>query len=182
MPEDAPPGPAGSGRGRGRSRRRPRAVRGPAGARLALPLLALALAAGACGTDETDSRSETAGLPGLRERAEDDDWVLDHDDSTPTIPDTGTPVTLEIDGERISGRGPCNSFHGEVHIDGEDVEIGDLGVTMMACDGPVEEAEAAFLDALRAVDSGDVDGDRLELTGPDVRLVFDADDDDTEDR
>jgi len=147
------------------------------------PLLATGitavLALGGCGTDDTDTRSETAGVPLLREHAEANDWALDADDSTPAVEGAEGTVTLALQGDAASGQGPCNTYRATLSIDGDDLAITDVGTTMRACEPPAMDAEATYISALEAVTTGDVDGDDLVLTGPDgVRLVFDEHDDD----
>ena len=151
--------------------------------RPAAPLLAIGitavLALGGCGTDDTDTRSETAGMPLLREHAEANGWALDADDSTPAVEGAEGTVTLELQGDAASGQGPCNTYRATLSIDGDDLAVTDVGTTMRACEPRAMDAEATYISALEAVTTGEVDGDDLVLTGPEgVRLVFDAYDDD----
>ncbi|MBK1734554.1 hypothetical protein CKO15_04490 [Halorhodospira abdelmalekii] len=78
-------------------------------------------------------------------------------------------VTLQFDGEegQIAGAVPCNRYHGEFHLTGENLTFGAIATTRMACPEPLMALERSFLDALTAVtafDIGDDDG-RLILTG-----------------
>jgi heat shock protein HslJ len=84
------------------------------------------------------------------------------------------PVTLSFEEEgRIGGTAACNSYGGEVSIDGDRLEVAELSQTEMACEPPsVMEVEAAYLGALARVDRFREEGDRLVLEGPDVELVF----------
>jgi heat shock protein HslJ len=144
--------------------------------RLAIGLLVTALVVGACGTDDTDTRSETAGMPSTRQDVEARQWVLDGPAGTPAIED-GEPVTIRFEEDTVGGSAPCNTYGGTLSIEYATVEITDLVTTMMACEPPAMRAEEAWLAALEAVDHAEVDddGDRLVLTGDDdVRLEFDA--------
>lgn len=147
--------------------------------RITTGLVVAALVLGACSTDDTDTRAETAGVPLLREHAEADDWVLDVEASTPTIEGAEGLVTLTVEDDRVSGQGPCNRYHGEIHIDGDDVSISRLASTMRACDPAAMDADGVWAAALEDVDEGEVTDDelgdvgRLVLTGPGVRLEFD---------
>src|SRR5262245_38964136 len=138
--------------------------------------------AGACGWDDgVDSLSATEGLPSTRADVEARDWVLDGARSSPRT-DAGSPVTLSVAGDEISGQAPCNIYRGSVDL-GRDglVEVSDVAVTQMACEQAAMDAETAFLAALEGADHAKVhvdkegrdDRDTLVLSGPDdVRLVF----------
>lgn len=66
-----------------------------------------------------------------------------------TSPVTGTPVTLNFDGDgRVSGRGPCNAFTGVYLLTGEGLTISQLAGTMMMCEQPLMDLERPFLDLL----------------------------------
>ena len=148
-------------------------------------VLAAVLALGGC-TDEADSRAETAGMPLLREHAEASDWVLDVEASTPALEDAEGPITLTVEEGRVSGQGPCNRYHGTVHIDGDDVSITDLASTMRACEPAATDADAVWFAALEDVEEGEIvddelgDEGRLVLSGPDIRLEFDHETEDDE--
>jgi len=49
---------------------------------------------------------------------------------------------------RVAGRGGCNRFFGAVTIDGQSIEFGKIGSTMMACPPPMMEQEKRYLEAL----------------------------------
>ena len=88
----------------------------------------------------------------------------------------GTPVTLVIADEAVSGQGPCNVYGGDATIDGTDISIGTLTSTMMACeeDGRTE-LETRYFAALETVTTskrGGGDPATLTLSGPDASLMF----------
>jgi heat shock protein HslJ len=141
----------------------------------ALPAVLLpALALGACGTDDTDTRSETAGLPSTRQDVEARQWVLDGPAGTPAIED-GRPVTLAFVEDVAHGSGPCNTFRGALSIEYDALEVTDVAATNMACEPATMRAEDDWFTALEAVDHAEVDDDdRLILTGDGVRLELDA--------
>lgn len=147
-----------------------------------LDTLVVVTTAGACGwNDDNDSRAATAGLPSTLADVEAHDWLLDRDDSSLTVDDDNT-VTLSVTGDELSGRGPCNAYHGTFDIGADaSVEIGALASTQMACPGSAMDAETEYFRALEAVDHASVDvdedgrddRDRLVLTGDgDVRLSY----------
>jgi heat shock protein HslJ len=109
------------------------------------------------------------------ERAITGSWALVEgqgpDGEVPLVDDA--PVTLDVEDGEVGGTAACNSYGGSLEIEGEHLRIHELFQTEMACE-PLEimESEAAYLRALQAVDAHGRDGDRLELTGDDTRLVF----------
>lgn len=83
------------------------------------------------------------------------------------------PVTLDITaGGATSGVSACNSYAGQVDIDGDVVSFGEIASTLMACEEHIMEVEAAFQSALRSVESGSRSDSQLVLSGPDVELTF----------
>ena len=84
------------------------------------------------------------------------------------------PITMTLDGSKISGVAACNQYQGRVDVSGERFELAELAVTEMACSPEeVMAAEAAYLAALGEVTTvAAVEGERLVLRGPDVELVF----------
>ncbi len=111
-------------------------------------------------------------------------WVLVEgegpDGEVPLVEDA--PITLDVEDGELGGTAACNSYGGSVEVDGQQLRIAELIQTEMACPGEgVMDSEAAYLDALRAVDTHHRDGERLELTGEDVRLVFEPREDDAPD-
>ena len=70
-----------------------------------------------------------------------------------------------FDGSSVSGTSGCNNYNGEATFDEDVVAISDQLVgTMMACEGPVSEFEAAYLAMLAASAVFAVDGDTLTLS------------------
>jgi heat shock protein HslJ len=80
-------------------------------------------------------------------------------------PPAGVTATLEFDGSSVSGTSGCNNYNGEASFDEDVVEISDqLAGTMMACEAPATEFEAAYLAMLPASSVFAVDGDTLTLS------------------
>jgi heat shock protein HslJ len=81
-----------------------------------------------------------------------------------TLPEGAQP-TLEFNGDFMSGAAGCNRFTGGVALSGEGLSLMPGGVTMMACDEPFMQLEAAYLDRLGRVSLFDFDeAGRLVLT------------------
>jgi heat shock protein HslJ len=82
-------------------------------------------------------------------------------------PVAGSTVTLQVNGDQLTGKA-CNTFSGQVTIDGASFKAGPLMSTKMACANPGENAqEAAVLTALQAATSYAIAGDTLTLKAAD---------------
>lgn len=68
-------------------------------------------------------------------------------------------VTMYFDGEQVSGSTGCNRYFGGYELTGESLAFGAMGATKMACDGPRNEAEQAFLALINDVRGFDIDAD-----------------------
>ena len=83
-------------------------------------------------------------------------------------------VTLEIDGPRVSGQGPCYRYFGSIaHSDtgSNNIQVGPLASTKMAC--PHLSAEHRYFQDLQGVSMVTVVPDGLVLTTSDqTKLVF----------
>ncbi len=79
-----------------------------------------------------------------------------------------------IEAGKVAGRGGCNRFFGAVTIDGQSVEFGKMGSTMMACPPPMMEQEKRYLDALGEAKRFEVKDGMLLVygTGPDPLIQF----------
>lgn len=128
-----------------------------------VPLLTIA----ACGGG--DPASEPSDPTGA--------WTLasGQSDGAPVPLVDGFRITLFIEDGQAGGTAACNSYGGEIIVDGSSVALGEIARTEMYCVADeVMESEAAYLDALARVESGTRDGDTLTLSGPEVELVFTA--------
>ncbi|HEX2057144.1 MAG TPA: META domain-containing protein [Actinomycetota bacterium] len=133
-----------------------------------LPALLAFVLAASCGGSEGSpapggTDSDAAGL-----------WVLESGraPSGEVVAVDGYPVKLELIDEAAGGTAGCNSYRGDLEIDGSSFDTGEISVTEIACPPKVAAAEERYLEALEAADSIAVDGDSLTLTGPDVELVY----------
>jgi heat shock protein HslJ len=82
-------------------------------------------------------------------------------------PVAGSTVTLGVSGDQLSGKA-CNTFRGQVTIDGSTFKAGPLMSTKMACANPDENAqETAVLTAIEAASSYSIVGDILSLKAAD---------------
>ena len=83
------------------------------------------------------------------------------------------PITVAIAGSELSGTAACNGYGAQIEraVTGG-ITIGELGMTAMACEPAVMASESAYTAALSRVDAIELEGERLVLSGPDVRLEF----------
>lgn len=83
----------------------------------------------------------------------------------PMLP--STEQTAEFSAGRISGTGGCNRFNGTYRTpqnQTNQLSIGTLATTFMACEEAVTTQEAAFLAALQAAQRYEVNRDGLQIT------------------
>jgi heat shock protein HslJ len=120
-----------------------------------------------CGSDDADDASSTtsstaptsASLAGTR-------WVLGAAADL-GVPTAGVAVTAEFDDQRVTGSSGCNSYNASYETDGEELTIGPVAGTRMAC-GPAPTAvEQAYLARLERVAFYEIDQGELTLSGPD---------------
>jgi len=124
-------------------------------------LIALALAAAACGGGETAGDTTSPSLP-------EGQWQLVEGVALAD----GFPITMTIDDRHVRGRGSCNSYIGNVAVDGSAISISGIGQTDLSCDSSVMDPEAEFLEVLGRVDSFEFTSGRLTLSGSTGDLVF----------
>lgn len=122
---------------------------------------------------EEQGRLSVADLPGTT-------WSLVQLGSQP-LP-SGTSVTLEFEGDRVSGSAGCNRYFAGIKGNGPyDISIGSPGATRRSCPDSVMATEAAYLQALQKVTQFSflagrlVLGYRLDDSQPPESLIFSAD-------
>lgn len=141
------------------------------GRRLSI-LAAVALVAATlsgCAAPADDTQPEATAVSDLN-----GEWQLTKaSDADGAFAVNGIPVTLVIADDSASGQAPCNSYTGEVDIDGDSVEFGTIAQTLMACtDDTRTELETRYLAALEQVSGSTLADDTLTLTGDSVTLQF----------
>jgi heat shock protein HslJ len=105
------------------------------------------------------SREATTELPGTS-------WTLVDLDGAEPVGETTPNITFTEDGT-VTGTTGCNTFNGQVTIDGSTLSFGPLATTRMACVDPAASTqEQAFLAALEDVTAYTIDDEgRLVLEG-----------------
>lgn len=84
--------------------------------------------------------------------------------------DHGVPagLVMDIDDQRVTGRGPCNGFGADWS---DDDGASELVGNAMGCSEPVVTQEDTYFDLLSA-ETVQVEGDELRLISNDQTLVF----------
>jgi heat shock protein HslJ len=73
-------------------------------------------------------------------------------------------LTATFEGDTVSGDGGCNTFNGPYRAGRDDISIGPIASTLMACaDDALSNQEQQFLAALQLAKSYRIRGDQLEL-------------------
>ena len=84
----------------------------------------------------------------------------------------GVAASARFEDGRLSGSSGCNRFVGPWSVTAEGLAIGALAGTLMACDGPTMEVEAAYLARLGEVTRAVTGKDGLDLLGADARVLL----------
>ena len=74
------------------------------------------------------------------------------------------PVTIRFESGQLSGFAGCNNFSGSYSLTGDELKIGPVASTQMACPEPGSSVENAFHAALAGTLRYAVDGDGLSAT------------------
>ncbi len=88
-----------------------------------------------------------------------------------------TFVTLEFGADgALSGKGGCNTYSGTYKVTGDQIVVGPLISTKMACNSPagVMDQETQYLSALQGAASYQIDGTGLDLRNKDGTLAVQA--------
>jgi heat shock protein HslJ len=128
---------------------------------VALAVMALALAA--CGGAKPTPTPVPSGPLNLTGTS----WLLikylSPDGTVFTVPSAITPQAA-FTADTMSGNAGCNTFNGPYTLEGENINLGPMASTMMACQEPTASVEIAYLAALNVVDKAALlDNGNLQL-------------------
>lgn len=87
---------------------------------------------------------------------------------TPMVPPQDTPLTAEFSDGSLFGSGGCNRFKGGYQVEGNQLKIGPLASTMMACEQPVMQQEMLYLKALEGAQ-------RYEISEQGLTIFYETD-------
>jgi heat shock protein HslJ len=94
------------------------------------------------------------------------DYVANSPDRPPTLTVKLDPKTKALTGAGFAG---CNIWSGRVSLEGERLDVGNLGSTKMFCADQMA-TETGFLTALKIVTRWSMDGPTLVLEGDRIKL------------
>ncbi len=80
-------------------------------------------------------------------------------------------ITADFFEEQMSGSAPVNNYFAEYSVEGESIEIGPIGSTMMAGSPGLMAAENAYFELLGTVDSFELAADKLVLKAAGVDVL-----------
>lgn len=141
---------------------------------------AIALVAAACGGGATPSPSvaPTTAASAGPVNLDGTKWLLTDylspDGALFTVPAAITPIA-EFSGGTMTGNAGCNTFTAPYSIDGDNITLGPVASTKMACEEPIATVENAYLAALGVVNKVAIlDNGKLQLwdAGGKTTLAF----------
>ncbi|MGL5882076.1 META domain-containing protein [Synechococcus elongatus] len=89
----------------------------------------------------------------------------------PPIADTDVTAQFAADSQRLSGFTGCNRYFATYKVQQQQLTVGAIGSTRMACGRDQATQEQAFLQLLAASHSYQLEGDRLELYDAQQQLL-----------
>ncbi|TIV99482.1 MAG: META domain-containing protein [Mesorhizobium sp.] len=98
-------------------------------------------------------------------------WLIEYIDGVGVIADPQATFRVSEAG-KAGGKGPCNSYFANAKVDGEKIEISNIGSTKMACAPDVMAQEKALFDALGKAASYHVDAGKLVIADKDDRVIL----------
>lgn len=93
-------------------------------------------------------------------------WVLTSS-TVADLPVDGTEITIEFDAEELGGQATVNSYVAGYTVAGDQIEIGEIGSTLMAGPDPLMAAESEYTALLGAVETFQLGDDLLTLEAGD---------------
>ena len=128
---------------------------------LALLALSLALALSAC----TSSPGASGTAPSSSATLAGTTWTVTSVGGS--FVDATNPPTMDFGADgTLSGTTGCNQYNGSYTVDGNNLTVGTLSMTMMLCEGPIGDGEALFSPAIQGATSWAIDASgNLLLSG-----------------
>ncbi len=139
-----------------------------------LTLLLAGLMLAACtapGNEPAASEEPTSTTPPINLVGTDWDLVGYGPTDAPQTPIEGTRPTLAFTEDGLNGTTGCNSFFGGYTLEGTTMTVGELGSTMMFCEGVMEQ-EAAITQMLQEAETITLDGNTLTIHTAQGEMIF----------
>jgi heat shock protein HslJ len=102
-------------------------------------------------------------------------WLVDglvSGDAVSSVPAGADDAFVVFSPGRVEGSTGCNSFGADTTIDGDEIEVGPMTSTKVACDGAAMAVEDAIFATLTGTVRYEITGAQLTLSGPDGNGVL----------
>lgn len=138
--------------------------------RTAALLIVLALSATlvACSSASDSTSSSADDLEGVW-------WALEvHTDAqgAESVVIEGVVVDAFFEDGRVGGNAGCNQYSGSYAVDGDEIQVGELATTMIACPIDVMDQESAYLASMQSAASFEISDGKLSLFDEDGGLLL----------
>ena len=80
-------------------------------------------------------------------------------------------ISLLVEKEKVSGNGGCNTYFGQLRMEGSRFVVSDIGATEMYCEATSKQ-EASYFQMLEKITSYKFEDNQLTLIFPDGELIF----------
>ena len=107
--------------------------------------------------EENQNVSEVSALEGFA-----GNYTVEFIDNLASLKDVEATIVIDASG-RISGKNGCNSYFGEIKLEGGEKLIDKLGSTRMLCRNAANETEKRMMELLGMVDNIEIQDDKLLL-------------------
>jgi len=120
--------------------------------------------------EKVNTAAPATGLPGTK-------WNLTYlvdgarQSKSPLLANTQITLIFGADGN-LSGNAGCNQYNGSYQVNGNQITIGPLISTMMACPQETMQQESTYLIALQSATSFEQSAQQLIITHPAGRLEY----------
>jgi heat shock protein HslJ len=120
--------------------------------------------------EKVNTAAPVTGLPGTQ-------WDLRYlvdgarQSKSSLLANTQITLIFGADG-RLSGNAGCNQYNGGYQVNGNQITIGPLVSTMMACPQETMQQESTYLIALQSATSFEQSAQQLSITHPAGRLEY----------
>jgi heat shock protein HslJ len=125
----------------------------------------LAVLGAGCGDDEGDeAASSPADLTGVH-------WQVSGGLKTEGW-EASAPTMLFDDAQNVSGSSGCNRYTASYALDGDTLQIGSPGTTLIGCEGVQQAVEVEFRRAMGEIKTWRIDGEELVLADADGKELL----------
>jgi heat shock protein HslJ len=102
----------------------------------------------------TACTSKAISLEGTR-------WNVKEINGEPVL--ENSKVTMEFTADQVAGKASCNNYFTSYNLEGDQLNLGLAGSTMMYCEGVMDQ-EALFLSSLEKVETVSIKGSEMTIS------------------